>query len=931
MLSLALITASAVAVPSQFILSSGDDCGTPANITGTGVFTFDNSSATTGAQGQAEPLCLALGSTAIDDDIWFEWVAPASGMCLFSLCYSSTFFDSKIAAYAGSGCPVAGSALGCNDDSPNCGAFSEVLFPVSAGSVYMLQLGCAPGTPGAPGTFTLDVFPSLPEDDCSTPTSWIGSGAFAFDTSGATTGTQGQSEPLCSFSGQTTISSDAWYIWTASSTGCVSLSLCGTGPAFDPKLAVYLGAGCPSAGAIACNDDYCFSEPQVSWVALAGQSYTIQLGSSPGHFGGTGTAYLQPSAFGVGPDECQGASVIAGVGQFLFDNSSATTGCVGQNESLCAAGWLPAIEQDVWFSWIAPSSGTGRVDTTGQTGVDTKIAVYAAGGCPAPGSALACVDDCCGGLQSTVTWPCTAGTNYMIQLGSSPGTWTGAGYFMLDVLPPPANDDCSAPIALGAAGPYLFDLWGATTGAQGQSEPACNFHGTTAIDNDVWYEWLAPLDGRAQLSLCAGVLYTDTKLAVYEGSGCPSGPALACNDDAPCGWSSEVCFPIQAGHSYTIQLGTFPGSAQGSGSFDIGLLAGLPSCAYDDGSVDSTLTFVGGGDMVWLNRFGSPGATTVLSSVDVLWGAAHFPGQAPGNGTPTDVFVYQDGASQDGDPSDATLLLQIPTTVSLVDSDTYVHFAFAPLTISGVFFAGTHLQHFGYSGLGPVEHAAPVDTDCATPGVSWLFGDESAPGAVANYASPGANTHPPETFDSAGVPGQALVRAGCSINPAIYVCEPGVAGVSACPCSNPPAGSGRGCNNASSTGGASITAFGSNALATPTLFFTTASENATVGSVLIQGTTLTTGATFGHGIRCAGGVIKRLYAKLAVGGSIAAPQLPGDVAIPVRSAALGDTIQAGQKRWYQVYYRDTTLLLPGCPLPANRFNATNAAEITWQP
>jgi lipoprotein-anchoring transpeptidase ErfK/SrfK len=80
-----------------------------------------------------------------------------------------------------------------------------------------------------------------------------------------------------------------------------------------------------------------------------------------------------------------------------------------------------------------------------------------------------------------------------------------------------------------------------------------------------------------------------------------------------------------------------------------------------------------------------------------------------------------------------------------------------------------------------------------------------------------------------------------------------------------------------------------------------------------------------------GGAIKRLYVKLAIGGSITAPVLPGDADIPTRSAALGDTILPGQQRWYQVYYRDTTLLLPGCPLPANQFNVSSGAEVTWLP
>ena len=141
----------------------------------------------------------------------------------------------------------------------------------------------------------------------------------------------------------------------------------------------------------------------------------------------------------------------------------------------------------------------------------------------------------------------------------------------------------------------------------------------------------------------------------------------------------------------------------------------------------------------------------------------------------------------------------------------------------------------------------------------------------------------------------------------------------------------RGCDNRESTGGASIRAIGLNQLSEPSLFFTTADENASVASILIQGSLLTNGVAFGHGVRCADGTLVRMYAKVAAGGSIAVPELPTDLDIPARSAAAGDTIHAGEKRWYQVYYRDSTIFLPGCLVPANQFNATNAAEVVWLP
>jgi len=71
----------------------------------------------------------------------------------------------------------------------------------------------------------------------------------------------------------------------------------------------------------------------------------------------------------------------------------------------------------------------------------------------------------------------------------------------------------------------------------------------------------------------------------------------------------------------------------------------------------------------------------------------------------------------------------------------------------------------------------------------------------------------------------------------------------------------------------------------------------------------------------------RLYTMTAAAGSIVAPGI-GDPSVSARSAALGDTIVAGQTRWYLVYYRDPSVL-GGCPA-SSTFNATQGQAISWQ-
>ena len=161
------------------------------------------------------------------------------------------------------------------------------------------------------------------------------------------------------------------------------------------------------------------------------------------------------------------------------------------------------------------------------------------------------------------------------------------------------------------------------------------------------------------------------------------------------------------------------------------------------------------------------------------------------------------------------------------------------------------------------------------------------------------------------------------------LCEPGIAGVQSCPCGNAPSGPGRGCDNSSSTGGASLSATGISYLSVDSLTFTTSGERPTAFGVLLQGTTSpAAGIVYGQGVRCVGGLLRRLFAKSAIGGSITAPDFgAGDPTVSARSAAKGDVIQAGQSRWYLVFYRDPHVL-GGCPA-SSTFNATQTGRVVW--
>jgi hypothetical protein len=160
-----------------------------------------------------------------------------------------------------------------------------------------------------------------------------------------------------------------------------------------------------------------------------------------------------------------------------------------------------------------------------------------------------------------------------------------------------------------------------------------------------------------------------------------------------------------------------------------------------------------------------------------------------------------------------------------------------------------------------------------------------------------------------------------SITPFCY----GDGGQLPCPCSNSGV-AGRGCDNSSFTGGALLTGTGST---TPdTVVMTTSGTKPTALTILLQGSvSLWPGVSFGDGVRCVGGTLKRLYTKAAVGGVVTVPG-PGDPSISARSAALGFPIAPGMKLYYQTHYRDPNATF--CPAPqGNTWNVSNGVVIRW--
>jgi subtilisin-like proprotein convertase family protein len=205
------------------------------------------------------------------------------------------------------------------------------------------------------------------------------------------------------------------------------------------------------------------------------------------------------------------------------------------------------------------------------------------------------------------------------------------------------NDNCAAATGIGD-GSHAFETVCATT--DGPSHAACSSAGDDQVHNDLWYDYTATCTGSLVVSTC-GTADFDTRIAIYDGIGCPVGDAdlLACNDDFPdCpDFTSTAVAPVVAGGQYKIRVGGYNG-ATGTGMLDIACIdlpatAGIdPRATYlhtssNDSPHNPTpfplLSFgLQPGDVIRLERLGDwdngPGSDTITNMIAVFSASPSF-------------------------------------------------------------------------------------------------------------------------------------------------------------------------------------------------------------------------------------------------------------------------------------------------------------------
>ena len=255
-----------------------DFCTNATQISGEGIFPFDNEFAT--EDGLNHFVCDFFGFQAMPRDVWYCWTAPCDGIAFLETC-GITSVDTKIAAYDGCIClPTDTELLQCNDDA--CGFQSAISFPVVAGNQYTFRIGTFIGSPGGQGSFSIQCVNFPPNDLCedaipvAVPSVTTGSSLLSAVDANA---------PTC---GTPVTSPGVWY--TVMGTGNTMTASTCNNTDFRNKVNIYCG-DCPIGFTCVAGDQANCGptgiQAEVSWCSQVGANYYVLIhgfGGSAGDF-----------------------------------------------------------------------------------------------------------------------------------------------------------------------------------------------------------------------------------------------------------------------------------------------------------------------------------------------------------------------------------------------------------------------------------------------------------------------------------------------------------------------------------------------------------------------------------------------------------------------------------------------------------------------
>ena len=364
-------------------------------------------------------------------------------------------------------------------------------------------------------------------------------------TMGATSSIDPFNDAQCGGTFLGNVSNDAWYHYTATASGTLTVSTCNL-VTFDNDLVVYTGA-CGSMIQVACNGDGAgcggFTSLISDFPVTSGTEYKIRIGAwSSARGTGQMQLILTPGGGGT-PENCSNGT---------DDDGDGLTDC---DDPDCAGD--PNCQ-----STPENCSNGSDDDGDGLTDCDDPDCASDPACQATPENCSNGSDDDGDGLTDCEDPDCFADPSCIVA---------------------PAGDECSDAIA-ATIGSNALNTVGATNSTDLYNSAQCAGSSLGNMDSDIWYSYTATDNGLMTVSTCDTINF-DSDLVIYEGT-CDSMAQIACNGDGPgCGGFTSLVsdVPVVANASYLIRVGGWSGGS-GTGTLEISVSVVTPEVC--DNGVD---------------------------------------------------------------------------------------------------------------------------------------------------------------------------------------------------------------------------------------------------------------------------------------------------------------------------------------------------------
>jgi len=354
----------------------------------------------------------ACGGTE-DDDVWFSFVATSTTHRISILNTAGSTTDMYHSLWTGADCSsltlVAGS---CSD------ADVSNRTGLTVGQTYYVRVYTWTGTGGQTSTFNICIGTPPPpptNDNFATPIAVTCGNVYTGDTSSQVTLDEDNAPDGF---GADLDAPNLWYSFTGTGAAqTVTVNLCGS--AYDTSVLVYTGTS-GNLTLVAANDDdnTCVSNTLNSSTSFTSDGTTTYYITVEGYnVGSVGAFTMNVTCAAVNPpavsnQDCGTALNVQVDGS--DNNSDNSFGTVNSTQPTCDT--FGSI-QDVWFSFVAPASGSVTALLTPGTMTSLNYAVYS-GAC----GALTAVGNCNSNLTVANTQQFTTltpGQTYYVQVWSN--------------------------------------------------------------------------------------------------------------------------------------------------------------------------------------------------------------------------------------------------------------------------------------------------------------------------------------------------------------------------------------------------------------------------------------------------------------------------------------------------------------------------------